>query len=186
MADTLRIEIDGDGIATLSIDCPGKPVNVVTPEFIAEFAAAVERIATDASIGCAILTSAKADFMAGADLKHFVTAYDRGVTAVAAAAQSHAFSQTLRRLETSGKPVVAAINGLALGAGFELALACHYRVLADDPKAVVGLPEVQVGLLPGAGGTQRLPRLIGIANALPLIGEGRHVRPEEEIGRAHV
>jgi 3-hydroxyacyl-CoA dehydrogenase/enoyl-CoA hydratase/3-hydroxybutyryl-CoA epimerase len=187
MADTLRIEVDGDGIATLTIDCLGKPVNVVTPEFIAEFTAAVERVATDAKISGAILTSAKADFMAGADLKNFVTAYDRGVTAIEAARQSHDFSRSLRRLETGGKPVVAAINGLALGAGFELTLACHYRVLADDPKAVVGLPEVQVGLLPGAGGTQRLPRLIGIANALPLIGEGRHVRPAEalKLGMVH-
>jgi 3-hydroxyacyl-CoA dehydrogenase/enoyl-CoA hydratase/3-hydroxybutyryl-CoA epimerase len=187
MTDTLSIQVAADGIATLVIDCPGRPVNVVTPEFIAQVGQAVERIVTDPAIKAAILTSAKADFMAGADLKDFVTAYDRGITAIDAAKQSHDFSRVLRRLETGGKPVAAAINGLALGAGFELALACHYRVLADDPKAVVGLPEVQVGLLPGAGGTQRLPRLIGISNALPLIGEGRHVRPAEaqKLGMVH-
>jgi len=86
-----------------------------------------------------------------------------------------------RRLETCGKPFVAAINGLALGGGYELALACHYRVLADDPKAVVGLPEVTVGLLPGSGGTQRLPRMIGLEKSLPILLEGKPVGPAEAL-----
>ena len=86
-----------------------------------------------------------------------------------------------RRLETCGKPFVAAINGLALGGGFELALACHYRVIVDDPKAAVGLPEVTVGLLPGSGGTQRLPRLIGIEKSLPVLLEGKPVAPAEAL-----
>src|SRR5690606_7646360 len=86
-----------------------------------------------------------------------------------------------RRLETCGKPFVAAINGLALGGGYELALACHHRVIVDDPKAIVGLPEVTVGLLPGSGGTQRLPRMIGLENALPLLPEGRTVPPAEAL-----
>ncbi|MBM5811926.1 MAG: 3-hydroxyacyl-CoA dehydrogenase [Gammaproteobacteria bacterium] len=181
MNGTIRITVGDDGIATLTIDCPGRPVNVITPELTADLVAAVERIATDPAIRAAIITSAKADFMAGADLKEFATAWNRGVSAAEAAGTSRNFSRLYRQLETCGKPVVAAINGLALGGGFELALACHYRVLADEPKVVVGLPEVKVGLLPGAGGTQRLPRLIGIANALPLMLEGRHVRPAEAL-----
>jgi 3-hydroxyacyl-CoA dehydrogenase/enoyl-CoA hydratase/3-hydroxybutyryl-CoA epimerase len=88
-------------------------------------------------------------------------------------------SQALRALETSGKPVAVAVGGLALGGGCELALACHYRVIADSPRAALGLPESQVGLLPGAGGTQRLPRLIGIEAALPVLLEGKRLSPVE-------
>ncbi len=181
MSNTIHFVVDADGIATLTIDIPGKPVNVITPEFQQDLAAAVERIATDATVKAAIITSAKRDFMAGADLKDLVTAHDRGVTAAEAAGYSGAINKLYRRLETCGKPVAAAMNGLALGGGLELALACHYRVLADAPKVVVGLPEVKVGLLPGAGGTQRLSRLIGIANALPLMAEGKHVKPAEAL-----
>ncbi len=180
MDKTINIEV-ADGIATLTINCPGKPMNVITPELTAELAAAVERIASDAAISGAIITSGKKDFMAGADLKEFATAFDRGVTPRDAARTVGEFSKLFRRLETCGKPVAAAINGLALGGGFELTLACHYRVLADEAKVVVGLPEVKVGLLPGAGGTQRLPRMIGIANALPLIAEGTHLKPAQAL-----
>ena len=181
MSNTIRFDVDGDGIATLTIDIPGKSMNVITPEFQADLAAAVARIADDSGIKAAILTSAKRDFMAGADLKDLVTAYDRGVSAAEAAGFSAEINKLYRKLETCGKPVAAAMNGLALGGGLELALACHYRVLADAPKVVVGLPEVKVGLLPGAGGTQRLPRLIGIANALPLMAEGKHLKPAEAL-----
>src|SRR3546814_20008327 len=86
-----------------------------------------------------------------------------------------------RAMEKSGKPWVAVINGLALGGGFELALACHYRILVDDPKAVVGLPEVNVGLLPGSGGTQRLLRIAGVKTASDLLLSGRSVRPDEAL-----
>ena len=181
MSKTIRIEVDAEGVALLTIEVPGKPVNVITPEFQAELAAAVERIATDASITGAILTSARRDFMAGADLKDLVSAYDRGLSAAEAARFSGELNRLYRRLETCGKPVAAAINGLALGGGLELALACHYRVLSDAPKVVVGLPEVKVGLLPGAGGTQRLTRLLGVAQALPLMVEGKHVGPAEAL-----
>ena len=96
-------------------------------------------------------------------------------------------SAVFRRLETCGKPIAVAINGLALGGGFELCLACHYRVLSDHPKAVLGLPEVGIGLLPGAGGTQRLPRLIGVENSLPIILQGKKLQPEKalELGAVH-
>jgi 3-hydroxyacyl-CoA dehydrogenase / enoyl-CoA hydratase / 3-hydroxybutyryl-CoA epimerase len=104
--------------------------------------------------------------MAGADIKDMVGAFDRGITPHEASEFSLTLSKLFRRLETCGKPLAAAINGVALGGGFELALACHYRVIEDGPKAGVGLPEVTIGLLPGAGGTQRVPRLIGIPEAL--------------------
>lgn len=181
MTETLHIDVDAEGVATITIDIPGKSVNVITPGFQADLAVAIERVAGDDAVRGVIITSARRDFMAGADLKDLVTAYDRGVSAADAARFSGELNALYRRLETCGKPVAAAINGLALGGGLELALACHYRVLADAPKVVVGLPEVKVGLLPGAGGTQRLPRLIGIASALKLMVEGRHVAPAEAL-----
>ena len=179
---TIKFETDSQGIAILSIDVPDRPMNVITPEFSAELAAAVERVASDDAIKGAVLTSGKpGGFVAGADLKDLVTAFERGMSAAEGAAFSGDLSGLLRRMETCGKPFAAAINGLALGGGLELCLACHYRVLADDPKAIVGLPEVSVGLLPGAGGTQRLPRLIGIPKALPLLLQGRHVKPADAL-----
>ena len=110
--------------------------------------------------------------MPGADLTELVQQFARRREPPQAAEDNAGFSRLLRRLETCGKPVAVAINGIALGGGLEICLACHYRVLADDPKAVIGLPEVTVGLLPGGGGTQRLPRLIGLEKALPLLLEG--------------
>ncbi|MGY2488447.1 3-hydroxyacyl-CoA dehydrogenase NAD-binding domain-containing protein [Cupriavidus sp. CP313] len=182
MMHTIDFDVDAEGVARISIDVPGRSMNVFIPELLADLASVVEWIRTRDDIRGAVLTSAKASgFIAGADLKNFATAYDRGVTARAARDATLEASLIFRRLETCGKPVAAAINGLALGGGYELCLACHYRVLADDPKAVVGLPEVTVGLLPGAGGTQRLPRLIGIANAVPLLLDGRHVGPEDAL-----
>jgi 3-hydroxyacyl-CoA dehydrogenase/enoyl-CoA hydratase/3-hydroxybutyryl-CoA epimerase len=93
----------------------------------------------------------------------------------------YGLNRTMRDLETGGKPVAAAINGLALGGGFELTLCCHHRVLADDPKAQVGLPEVKVGLLPGSGGTQRVARMLGAQQALMMITEGKSYRPQEAL-----
>jgi 3-hydroxyacyl-CoA dehydrogenase/enoyl-CoA hydratase/3-hydroxybutyryl-CoA epimerase len=178
----LKLEIDDAGIAVLTIDVPARPMNVITDELGAELAAAVARIAGNSAIKGALITSGKPGaFLAGADLKDFATVFETGITAPQAAAISRQLSKVLRDLETCGKPVVAAINGLALGGGFELALACHYRVLSDDPKAVVGLPEVNVGLLPGGGGTQRLPRLVGIPAALPLLLQGRQLKPAEAL-----
>jgi 3-hydroxyacyl-CoA dehydrogenase/enoyl-CoA hydratase/3-hydroxybutyryl-CoA epimerase len=179
---TLTFCVDADGIALITLDAADKPMNVVSPEFIDEFIAAIERVAGDSAIKGAIVTSGKASFMAGADLKHIVTIAGGAITLQEAYAFSQRPSVAMhRRMETCGKPFVAAINGVALGGGFELALACHYRVLCDDPKAVVGLPEVTVGLLPGSGGTQRLARMIGVDKALPLLLEGRSVPPAEAL-----
>ncbi|WP_075790827.1 3-hydroxyacyl-CoA dehydrogenase NAD-binding domain-containing protein [Massilia putida] len=169
---TLHFDIDADGVALIRIDLPDRPVNVFTPALTADLAAAVERVLATPAIKGAVLTSAKPTFIAGADLKDLVRAFDDGITLAQAAQRFAAENALMRRMETGGKPFAAAINGLALGGGLELALACHYRVLSDDPKAAVGLPEVSVGLLPAGGGTQRLPRLIGIEKALPLLTQG--------------
>jgi 3-hydroxyacyl-CoA dehydrogenase/enoyl-CoA hydratase/3-hydroxybutyryl-CoA epimerase len=174
---TLQFDIDADGVALISIDLPDRPVNVFTPELTADLEAAVESVLATPAIKGAVLTSAKSSFIAGADLKNLVTAHGEGATLAQAAQRFAAENALMRRMETGGKPFAAAINGLALGGGLELALACHYRVLSDDPKAMVGLPEVSVGLLPAGGGTQRLPRLIGIEKALPLLTQGTQLAP---------
>ena len=179
---TLTFEIDGDGIALITLDDSAKPMNVVSPEWIEELIESIERVATDPKIKGAVITSAKAAFMAGADLKYIYTLAGGAILPGQAFAFSERPSVAMhRRLETCGKPFVAAINGLALGGGYELALACHYRVMADDPKAVVGLPEVTVGLLPGSGGTQRLPRMIGVEKSLTVLLEGKPVGPAEAL-----
>lgn len=178
----IRYEVDRDGVALIGIDVPGRPLNVLTPDLQQELSEAIDRFATDDAIKGAVIYSAKPrGFVAGADLKDLVTAFDRGVTVVEARDQSRSLQAILRRMETQGKPVAAALGGLALGGGLELALAAHYRVLADDVGAVVGLPEVTVGLLPGGGGTQRLPRLIGIAPALPIMLEGKPVDAKQAL-----
>ncbi|MCC4114745.1 enoyl-CoA hydratase/isomerase family protein [Aromatoleum toluclasticum] len=179
---TLKFEVDADGIALITLDDPARPVNVVSPEWMDEFIAAIERVAADGAIRGAIVTSAKPAFMAGADLKYLMTLFDAGIGAKEAFEFSQKPSVNMhRRMETCGKPFVAAINGLAMGGGYELCLACHYRVIVDDPRAGIGLPEVNVGLLAGSGGTQRLARMIGIERALPLLLEGKTVPPAEAL-----
>ncbi|WPG37042.1 enoyl-CoA hydratase-related protein [Variovorax sp. EBFNA2] len=182
MHSNIRFEVDADGVALLTLDVPGRPMNVFTPGFTADLRAAVAQIVQRADVRGAVITSGKASgFMAGADLKDLVGFHATGGSAADAAEAIAPGGRVLRELERCGKPVAVAINGVALGGGFELALACHHRVLLDEPRAVVGLPEVTVGLLPVGGGTQRLPRLIGIARALPLLLSGQHVAPAEAL-----
>lgn len=181
MSKTLHYKLDKEGIVTLTIDVPDRSMNVLTPELTREIAEYADKVSSDDKVKGVVIVSGKDSFIAGADLKDLVTAYDRGATLKQCYDWSQELSQAYRKLETCGKPVAVAINGVALGGGLELCLACHYRVLSDHPKAVIGLPESQVGLLPGAGGTQRLPRLIGIREALPLMLEGRHVRPDKAL-----
>lgn len=182
MTHNIRFEVDADGVALLTIDVPGRPMNVFTPAFTADLLEVAAQIRQRDDVRGAVLTSGKSTgFMAGADLKDFVGVHAQGLSAAQAAEAVAPGAQALRALERCGKPVAAAINGLALGGGYELCLACHHRVLLDEPRAVVGLPEVTVGLLPGGGGTQRLPRLIGIAQALPLLLTGRHIAPAEAL-----
>lgn len=181
MTDSIAYAVDNDGILTLTIDQPDKSMNVIGSGFVEEFKAAIERAASDAAVKGIIVTSGKSSFVAGADLIAMEGMIQRARSApVAQAFQAVLqFSSVLRRLETCGKPVACAINGTALGGGFEIALACHYRVSSDSENIKIGQPEVQVGLLPGAGGTQRIPRLIGIMPALPLLLEGRHLSPQQ-------
>ena len=184
MTSSIAYAVDGDGITTLTIDQPGKSMNVIGQDFVDEFEAAIERAAADASVKALIVTSGKSSFVAGADLIDMAGLIVQARTAPPAEAlkATSRLTQVLRRLETCGKPVACAINGAALGGGFEIALACHYRVSADSEQIKIGLPEVQVGLLPGGGGTQRVPRLIGIMPALPLLLEGRHMSPQQAKG----
>ncbi len=184
MSKTINFDLN-DGIATLTIDVPGQSMNVVTADFISDLASALEKIKTDDSIKGAIITSGKqGDFMAGADLRMLGEMTGSLVDATPEQRFEAAFgySKLLREIETSGKPFVAAVNGLALGGGLELALACHYRLVADSPKIKLGLPEVMVGLLPGAGGIQRLMRLMGMQMTLQYASTGKNMSPQEAVG----
>ena len=176
----ISIAKGANGIATLTLDNADETMNLVSESWIAEMNTAIAALAADADVTGVILTSGKKAFMAGADLKLLVQGYGT-LSKAAAVAFSQRATKMHRAIETSGKPWVAALNGLALGGGLELALACHGRVLVDDPKAVVGLPEVNVGLLPGSGGTQRLPRIAGVKVALDLLLSGRAVAPAEAL-----
>jgi 3-hydroxyacyl-CoA dehydrogenase/enoyl-CoA hydratase/3-hydroxybutyryl-CoA epimerase len=182
MNNTIQYTVDNDGIAILMLDLPGKSMNVLCDALISDLAACIEEVVNDDAVKGAVIASAKKTaFVAGADLTELVTAYDRGVTTQEGYEWSKGLSGVFRRMETCGKPFAVAINGLALGGGFELCLACHYRVMVDHPKAQLGLPEVTIGLLPGAGGTQRLPRLIGTEKALGVILQGKKLRPKEAL-----
>ncbi|GAB3262264.1 fatty acid beta-oxidation multifunctional protein [Chitinimonas naiadis] len=164
--------LDQDGIATLSWNLPGRRQNVINGESCAAFFAVVDRAVGDAAVKGILLTSAKPDFIGGGDLGWLQASGDAAVLFE----QTRALHRSLRKLETCGKPVAVALPGSALGGGLEIALAAHYRVAADNSKARFGLPEVTLGLLPGAGGTQRLPRMIGIQAALPLLLEGKRLK----------
>ena len=168
----MKLEIRADGVAVLWIDVPGRTMNVLSTELCAELDAAVARVKADAAVRGLVIASAKNAFVAGFDLLEVLNLAARGLRLTEAAALSAVISSTFRRLETCGKPVAAAIHGAALGGGYELALACHWRVMADDPKTIVGLPEVRVGWLAGAGGPQRLPRMSGVAKARDLLLDG--------------
>ncbi|WP_375284959.1 3-hydroxyacyl-CoA dehydrogenase NAD-binding domain-containing protein [Sphingobium yanoikuyae] len=176
---TMRLEKAEDGFAILTLDAEGS-MNVVNDAFIADMEAATKQIIEDDGIKGVILTSGKKTFMAGADLKQLVNGFGT-LTPQEAYAFAKRATDMHRAIERSGKPWVAAINGLALGGGFELALACHRRILVDDAKAQVGLPEVNVGLLPGSGGTVRLGIIAGMKTALDLLLSGRSVGPQEAL-----
>lgn len=170
-------ETHGDGVVHIVWNNPHGPVNIKTPQAIAAFAAAVERAIADDAVRGALIRSAKKDFVAGGDLQALYATR----SAEGAIAQVGAIGAALRRMESAGKPFVAVLEGSALGGGLELALACHHRIAADDARLKFGLPEVTLGLIPGAGGTQRLPRLIGIAPAARLLLEGQPVGAREAL-----
>src|SRR6202158_421513 len=182
-----RVERSDNGVLHLVFDMLGRPMNVFSNASIAELVTFSEWLRGSDVKGVVIRSGKPSAFCAGADLAELGAAYDMIMAAPAEARDGIAFnhffplSQALRRIETAGKPIAAAIAGLALGGGGELALAAHHRVMVDEPKAAFGLPESLVGLLPGAGGTQRLPRLIGIEKALPVLLEGARLSGQAAI-----
>jgi 3-hydroxyacyl-CoA dehydrogenase/enoyl-CoA hydratase/3-hydroxybutyryl-CoA epimerase len=192
-----RFETDSDGVALVTWDMPGRSMNVINAEVVGELGQIVDKIGSDPAIKGAVFTSGKDGFAAGADLTMLETAgkeYARRAKAEGKEAAMRDFvdgtkqlSLAYRRLETCGKPVAAAINGVCMGGGFELALACHYRVVADIDKARVGLPEIKVGLFPGAGGTQRVARLMPTPDALQMLLKGDQIRPAaaKKMGLVH-
>ncbi|GLV27699.1 3-hydroxyacyl-CoA dehydrogenase [Sphingobium sp. TomTYG75] len=181
---TINFDIDADGIATLTIDVPGQSMNVIGPDFLADLDEAIVRIGSEEAIKGAVIASGKdSGFMAGMDLKYFgsMLASATGKRSAPADIFDKVFvlNQLFRRLETCGKPVACAIEGTCVGGGFELALACHRRVVGDSPRTQLGLPEILIGLFPGGGGSQRLPRLIGVQAALMYMLQGKLFRPAE-------
>jgi enoyl-CoA hydratase/carnithine racemase len=180
--ENLRLSVDAEGVAVLAMDVAGRAHNVFTAGFMADFCAAVDAIVADEEVRGVIVTSAKAaDFSLGAEAGDLLAVHEAGLGAVEIRDMLLPFGRALRLLETCGRPVAAAMHASALAGGFEVALACHWRILSDAPGVVVGLPEVRAGLLPGAGGSQRLLRLVGIAPALPLLLSGRHVSAAEAL-----
>ena len=180
------IETDGDGIALVTWDAPGRSMNVIDATVMDELAAIIEQITAEAAVKGVVITSEKDAFCAGADLT-MLEGLSRAFAEFAAAQgeeaamarffeESRRWSLLCRRIETCGKPWVAALNGTALGGGFELALACHRRIAADNPRMRVGQPEVKVGLIPGAGGTQRIARMLPPSDALQFLLKGEQVQ----------
>ncbi|HWN25966.1 MAG TPA: enoyl-CoA hydratase-related protein, partial [Actinomycetospora sp.] len=182
-----RWEADGDGIVTLTMDDPTASANTMSAKWGEDFAATLERLESESDqIAGVVLTSAKKTFFAGGNLDDLVR-YTRD-DAQKVFEQSQQIKGLLRRLETLGRPVVAAINGAALGGGLEIALACHHRIALDAKGSKIGLPEVTLGLLPGGGGVVRVVRLLGLADGLMnvlLQGQQRNPRAALEEGLVH-
>lgn len=180
-----KLEPDADGIVLVTWDTPGRSMNVLDETSISELEAIIKQTSEDTAVKGVVITSGKEALCAGADLSmmegmantYAALLKDKGEVAANQVLfdQSRRFSLVFRSIETSGKPWVAAINGLALGGGFELTLSCHYRVAADNPKTRLGLPEVKVGLFPGAGGTQRVPRIVQPQDAMQLLLKGEAI-----------
>ena len=173
--NTVTLAIDADGIGLVTFDQPGRAMNVLNPDLVTPFAAIAERLENEDAIKGLVLTSGKSTFIVGADIDQ--------LTAISTVEEAFNLCEEmkalLRRIEKCGKPVVAALNGTALGGGLEVALACHARFALDDAALKLGLPEVKLGLLPGGGGTQRLPRMIGIQKSFELITQGTELRAAE-------
>ena len=176
-----------DEFAILTWDDASRPMNVLSGDALAELSAGIEKAAADDDVKGIILTSAKQGvFAAGGDLEQIESLGSGPFDAEDLLKRTSGVLAQLRRMETCGKPVVAALNGVTLGGGYEIALACHRRILVNQRHALVGLPEAGLGLMPGAGGTQRLPRLIGVGSALALIMQGKQLDPEQALEKGLV
>jgi 3-hydroxyacyl-CoA dehydrogenase/enoyl-CoA hydratase/3-hydroxybutyryl-CoA epimerase len=176
----IQTTLDADGVLVATIAMPGRTMNVFSAGLMDALDALMDRVDTDTAIRSVVLTSGKTSFLAGADLsmvRGYCDAAER-MNGEQMFAMCGRLGRQMLRLEASPKPWVAAVNGLALGGGLELAMACRARFVADDPKIQLGLPEVRLGLLPGAGGTQRMPRLVGFELAMDLLLSGRPIDPK--------
>jgi 3-hydroxyacyl-CoA dehydrogenase / enoyl-CoA hydratase / 3-hydroxybutyryl-CoA epimerase len=192
-----RFEVDGDGVALATWDMAERSMNVITPPVMDEIAGLIDQVTNDRAIKGCVITSGKPGFSGGADLSMLQWLGQRYREMILSDGQdaamrqffdgSRRLSQLYRRLETCGKPFAVAIHGVCLGGAFELALACHRRVLSDDASTRVGLPEIKVGLFPGAGGTQRVARLMQTGEALQMLLKGEQIRPHAacKMGLAH-
>lgn len=174
----INYQLNDNGIAIFTLNNPHKSANIINQTFAEHLLTLIQQSKTNAQVKGIIITSAKKTFMAGGDLEYL---YNLRHDAKAVFQEAEALKAVLRQLETIGKPVVAAINGSALGGGYELALACHYRIALDEPNLRIGLPEVTLGLLPGAGGVVKLVRLIGLQAAFPYLTEGKKVNPKNAL-----
>ncbi|AZN97830.1 3-hydroxyacyl-CoA dehydrogenase [Mesorhizobium sp. M9A.F.Ca.ET.002.03.1.2] len=182
------LDIDADGIALITWDMPDRSMNVFTEEAMLELNAIVDKVASEAAIKGAVITSGKDTFSGGADitmlqkmLTTFAAEKGKDVEKATKALFDNAGYMTglFRKLETSGKPWISAINGTCMGGAFELSLACHGRVAADSDKVRMALPEVKIGIFPGAGGTQRVPRLTDQQQALQMLTSGQTLSPQK-------
>lgn len=180
MTEAIRYEKGQDQIVVLTIDMPGQSANTMNGVYREAMAACVARLqAEQESIAGVIVTSAKKTFFAGGDLNELIKIGKPEAQAFYDMVLN--LKGQLRALETLGKPVVAAINGAALGGGWEICLACHHRIALDDKNLQIGLPEVTLGLLPGGGGVVRMVRMLGLEKALPYLLEGKKVRPQQAL-----
>jgi len=178
----LKYNRASDGIVTLTMDWPGQEVNTIDRQFAPALAEVLDTLEAEREqIAGIILASAKKTFFAGGDLKWFITLGPSDAAEIFTYAEQ--VKALLRRLEKLGRPVVAAIAGSALGGGWEIALACHQRVVLDDPAIQLGQPEVTLGLLPGGGGITRMVRMLGLQAAMPYLLEGKLMRPAEAVQR---
>ncbi|HHO75838.1 MAG TPA: fatty acid oxidation complex subunit alpha FadJ [Deltaproteobacteria bacterium] len=172
----LQVETEKSGVMAVTIDCPGSKVNKVSSGLLKEISGLLDRIEKDAGIKALVILSGKEDnFVVGADVDE-LNAMKGSDEVVAYITKAH---EVLARIEALPFPVVTAVHGNCLGGGLELTLVADYRMASDSAKTLMGLPEVQLGLIPAAGGTQRLPRLIGVSEALPLMLTGKNLRPKK-------
>lgn len=180
MTDAIRYEKDSDNIVTLTMDMPGQSANTMNADFRAAILETAERLEKEIdSISGVIYASAKSTFFAGGDLKELIQVEKENAAEFFQMVEK--IKAPLRKIETLGVPVVAAINGAALGGGFEICLASHHRIAINNPKLKVGLPEVTLGLLPGGGGVARMVRLLGLEAAFPFLMEGKQLNPEKAL-----